>query len=55
VLVQRVDGFEDRDGVAQLAAGAVTATPITATPPAAATTPAPVAALPAPAPTTTTP
>jgi len=30
VLIQRVDGFEDRDGVAQLAAGAVTATPIAA-------------------------
>jgi hypothetical protein len=31
VLIQRVDGFEDRDGVAQLAAGAVTAAPLTAT------------------------
>jgi hypothetical protein len=31
VLIQRVDGFEDRDGVAQLAAGAVTASPLTAT------------------------
>lgn len=43
VLIQRVDGFEDRDGVAQLAAGAVTAAPIVAT----ATTPAPAAAAPA--------
>lgn len=40
VLVQRVDGFEDRDGVAQLAAGAVTAAPI------AATAPTPTAAAP---------
>lgn len=31
VLIERVDGFEDRDGVAQLAAGAATAAPITAT------------------------
>ncbi len=31
VLVQRIDGFQDRDGVAQLAAGAVTAAPLTAT------------------------
>jgi len=51
VLIQRVDGFEDRDGVAQLAAGAVTATPLTAT----ATTAAPTAAVPPPAPATTTP
>jgi len=53
VLIQRVDGFEDRDGVAQLAAGAATATPLAAT--AAATTAAPVAAVPAPVPATTTP
>jgi hypothetical protein len=51
VLIQRVDGFEDRDGVAQLAAGAVTATPMTAT----ATTAAPTAAVPTPTPVTTTP
>jgi hypothetical protein len=38
VLVQRVDGFEDRDGVAQLAAGAVTATPLAATATATTTT-----------------
>jgi hypothetical protein len=38
VLVQRVDGFEDRDGVAQLAAGAVTAVPLAATSTTAATT-----------------
>jgi hypothetical protein len=31
VLIQRVDGFQDRDGVAQLAAGAVTAAPLGAT------------------------
>lgn len=53
VLIQRVDGFEDRDGVAQLAAGAVTAAPMTAT--ATATTAAPAAAVPTPAPVTTTP
>jgi len=53
VLIQRVDGFEDRDGVAQLAAGAATATPLAAT--AAAATAAPVAAVPAPVPATTTP
>ena len=51
VLVQRVDGFEDRDGVAQLAAGAVTAAPVAA----GAATAAPVAAAPTPAPATTTP
>jgi hypothetical protein len=49
VLVQRVDGFEDRDGVAQLAAGAVTAAPFAA---ATATTATPAAAIPTPAPTT---
>jgi hypothetical protein len=43
VLIQRVDGFEDRDGVAELAAGAVTAAPIVAT----ATTPTAAAAPPA--------
>jgi hypothetical protein len=52
VLVQRIDGFEDRDGVAQLAAGAATASPLAAPP---ATTAAPVAVTPTPAPTTTTP
>jgi hypothetical protein len=51
VLVQRIDGFEDRDGVAQLAAGAATATPLTAT--ATATTATPVAAVPTPAPAAT--
>jgi hypothetical protein len=39
VLVQRIDGFEDRDGVAQLAAGALTASPLAAT--ATTTTPTP--------------
>jgi hypothetical protein len=53
VLVQRIDGFEDRDGVAQLAAGAVTASPMAAT--ATATTTAPAVAAPTPAPATTTP
>ena len=51
VLIQRVDGFQDRDGVAQLAAGAVTAPPLAP----AATAAAPVAAVPTAAPTTTTP
>ena len=37
VLIQRVDGFQDRDGVAQLAAGAVTAAPLAPTAPPAAT------------------
>ena len=55
VLVQRIDGFEDRDGVAQLAAGAVTASPMTATSTATAATVAPVEAVPTPAPATTTP
>ena len=55
VLIQRVDGFQDRDGVAQLAAGAVTAAPLAATSSATAATAAPVAAVPTSAPTTTTP
>ena len=49
VLVERVDGFEDRAGVAQLAAGAVTAAPFAA---ATAATTTPVAAVPTAAPTT---
>jgi hypothetical protein len=55
VLIQRVDGFQDRDGVAQLAAGAVTAAPLAATSSATAAAAAPVAAVPTSAPTTTTP
>ena len=48
VLIERVDGFQDRDGVAQIAVGAVTAPPLatttaTATAPAPAPAPAPVA------------
>jgi hypothetical protein len=39
VLVQRIDGFEDRAGVAQLAAGALTASPLTAAATATTTTP----------------
>ena len=53
VLVQRIDGFEDRDGVAQLAVGAVTGPAMaTTTTTTTAATPAPV--IPTPAPTTTT-
>jgi hypothetical protein len=55
VLIQRVDGFQDRDGVAQLAAGAVTAPALAATSTATAAAAAPAAAVPAYAPTTTTP
>jgi hypothetical protein len=55
VLIQRVDGFQDRDGVAQLAAGAVTAPPLAASSTATAAVAAPVAAVPTAAPTTTTP
>ena len=43
VLIERVDGFQDRDGVAQIAVGAVTAPPL-ATTTAAAATPAPTPA-----------
>jgi hypothetical protein len=49
VLVQRLDGFSDRDAVAQVALAARTAPPVTATPAAA------VAAPVAPAPVATTP
>jgi hypothetical protein len=55
VLIQRVDGFQDRGGVAQLAAGAVTAPPLAASSTATAAVAAPVAAVPTAAPTTTTP
>src|SRR5690348_4610748 len=50
VLIQRVDGFQDRDGVAQLAAGAVTAPPLAASSTATAAVAAPVAAVPTAAP-----
>ena len=53
VLIQRVDGFQDRDGVAQLAAGAMTASPLGASSTATAATAPPAAAVPTPAPTTT--
>jgi hypothetical protein len=50
-LVERVDGFADRDSVAQLALAAMSAPPFTAT----TTTPAAATPAPAPAPVTTTP
>jgi hypothetical protein len=53
VLVERVDGFQDRDGVAQLAAGAVTAPAVTATT-ATTTTAAPAAPAPVATPPTDT-
>jgi hypothetical protein len=51
VLIQRVDGFEDRAGIAELAAGAVTATPL-ATATTSTTAAVPPASAPVAAPTT---